>query len=146
MPKEHLDRILIKHKAQPVGTGYIDIIIKQDKYQLFIQDLIETGFEIKGVSWWEWCEGENECNYGLGGPRSNYYNGWFAEIPTKVDDIELQELNIEESINKVIDLIQNKSIQFSHETVQFKKSDWLTPAIWLGVPDDWENKAVYNNA
>jgi hypothetical protein len=140
MNKEHLDRILENHKAQPVGIGYIDIIVKRDNYRLFIQDLIESGFEIESVSWWEWCEGENECNYGLGGPKSNYYNGWFAEIPTKVDDLKLEELNKEESIKKVVNLIESKSIGFSDETVQFKKSDWLTPAIWLGVPDHWKNK------
>ena len=140
MNKEHLDRILENHKAQPVGSGYIDIIVKRDNYQLFIQDLIESGFEIKSVSWWEWCEGENECNYGLGGPKSNFYDGWFAEIPVDVDDVQLSKLKEAESIDELVKLIEDKSIVFSDETIQFKNSDWLIPAICLNVPDEWKNK------
>lgn len=140
MNKEHLDIILENHKAQPVGSGYIDIVVKRENYKSFVQDLIESGFQIESVSWWEWCEGEKECNYGFGGPKSNYYNGWFAEIPTQVNDLAIKGLNKTESINKIVNLIENKSIRFSDETIQFKKSDWLTPAIWLGVPDDWKNE------
>jgi len=140
MRKEHLDIILEKHKAQPVGSGYIDIIVRRENYQNLIHDLIENGFEIESISWWEWCENETECKYGLGSPKSDFYDGWFAEIPTDVDDLQLSKLNDEESIKEVVKIIEDKSIKFSDETIKFKNSDWLTPALWLNVPDECKNR------
>jgi len=144
MDKEKLDKILKEHKAQPVGSGYIDIIVKRENHKIFVQDLVENGFGIESISWWEWCAKENKCQYGLGGPKSDYYDGWFAEIPIELDDLKLVELNDKESVEEVLKLIENKSIRFSDETIQFKNSDWLTPAIWLDVPDEWKNKKVHN--
>ena len=140
MKKEQLDIILEKHRAQPVGNGYIDIIVRREDYQNLIQDLIRSEFEIESISWWEWCEKENDCKYGLGGPKSDYYDGWFAEIPTKVDNLNLAELNNEKSIETVVKLIEEKSVGFTDETIKFIDSDWLMPAIWLNVPDEWKNK------
>jgi hypothetical protein len=47
MHKETLDKLLRLHKAQPVGNGYIDIIVKHETYKSFIVDLITYGFKIK---------------------------------------------------------------------------------------------------
>jgi len=139
MNKDVLDSIIEEHKAQPVGSGYIDIIVRRENYQNFIQSLVENGFIIRSISWWEWCEKEEDCDYGLGGPDSDYFNGRFAEIPAEVDDLKLDDLNFTESIDEVKKLIENKSIEFSVETIQFKDSTWLTPAFWLDVPSDWKN-------
>jgi len=38
------------------------------------------------------------------------------------------------------DKIETKTMSFSDETVTFNGSNWMTPAIWLDVPDDWRNK------
>lgn len=70
MDKTTLDKILEKHKAQPVGQGYIDIIVSRDNYKDFISDLVTSGHKIDSVSWREWCEDEKENEYGLGGPES----------------------------------------------------------------------------
>ncbi|MEP1150294.1 MAG: hypothetical protein ABJH08_01085 [Balneola sp.] len=137
MNKENLDRILEEYKAQPVGSGYIDIIVKRENYRTFVQSLIENGFKIRSISWWEWCNQEKECEYGLGGPESDYYNGWFAEIPIDKDDLSFDGLNNKEMIEKTLDFIDNKSIKFSDEMVKFKNSDWLLPALWLKVPEEW---------
>jgi len=40
MIKEHLDIILNKHKAQPMESGYVDIIIRRENYQNLIQDFL----------------------------------------------------------------------------------------------------------
>ena len=140
MSQEHLDNILIENKAQPVGSGYIDIIVNRENYSNLVRDLIENEFEISTISWWEWCEKDDECNYGLGGPKSDYYDGWFAEIPSNVDDLKLGDLNHQESIEKVIKLIESKTIDFSDEKVNFKTSNWMTPGLWLNVPNKWKNK------
>ena len=137
MNKGQLDELLEKHKAQPVGHGYIDIIVNQDNYKSFITDLIQYGYGIKSISWWEWCPGDKESDYGLGGPKSRYYDGWFSELSIDVDDIEVNE---EKQIEEIIKAIETKSISFHDETVKFKQNDWLIPGIWLDVPDDWRNE------
>lgn len=141
MDKTTLDNILEKHKAQPVGHGYIDIIVSRDNYKDFISVLVTTGYKIARVSWWEWCEGKQENNYGLGGPESVFYKAWFSEISVNVDDFDFSADTKKESIIKeVLNKIETKTISYSDETITFKESNWLTPAIWLDVPDDWRNK------
>jgi hypothetical protein len=134
-----LDALLEIHKAQPVGHGYIDIIVSRDNYKLFVSDLIKSGYKIESLSWWEWCPGDKKKEYGLGGPRSRYYDGWFSELSISVDNVESPE-DVEERIKKIIDIIESKSISFPNEIVTFKQSNWLTPAIWLAVPDEWRNE------
>ena len=133
MNREKLDRLLETHKAQPVGHGYIDIIVNRENYKSFVNDLVSNGYEIESVSWWEWCPGDKKNDYGLGGPRSRYYDGWFSELSVPVDDIDGH-------IEKVINLIETKSISFPNEIVTFKQDNWLTPAIWLNVPKEWRNE------
>jgi hypothetical protein len=141
MDKTTLDNILEKHSAQPVGYGYIDIIISRDNYKDFISALVTTGYKIDRVSWWEWCEDKKENEYGLGGPESIFYKGWFSEIPVNVDDFSFTtDATKENIIEEILKKIETKTISFSGETVTFKESNWLTPAIWLDVPDDWRNK------
>jgi hypothetical protein len=55
MDKKILDDILQKHKAQPVGHSYIDIIVSRDNYRDFVSDLVTNGFKIESISWWELC-------------------------------------------------------------------------------------------
>ncbi len=141
MDKNNLDKILDLHKAQPVGHGYIDIIVSRENYKSFIRDLIDNDFTIKSISWWEWCPNGKECEYGLGGPESNFYKGWFSELPIDVDDIKtFESLKKDDSIEKIFNLIETKSISYPNEEVTFKLNSWLTPAIWLDVPKDWRNK------
>lgn len=141
MDKRRLDEILEEHKAQPVGHGYIDIIVNRETYKSFIADLIQNGYKIKSISWWEWCPCEKESDYGLGGPKSRYYDGWFSELTIGVDDIVLPErMKVENQIEEITKRIETKSISFQGETVTFTQDDWLTPAIWLDVPDVWKNE------
>ena len=141
MDKKTLDDILEKQKAQPVGHGYIDIIVSRNNYKDFVADLITNDFKIKSVSWWEWCADKKENEYGLGGPESVFYNGSFSEIPIDVEDFNIApETTKEITINKIIEKIDSKIISFSDEKVKFSESTWLTPAIWLEVPDNWRNK------
>ncbi|MEP7196509.1 MAG: hypothetical protein ABI851_08315 [Saprospiraceae bacterium] len=141
MNKEKLDKIIEMHKAQPVGHGYIDIIVSRTNYKLFIKDLIENGFRIESISWWEWCLNKKESKFGLGGPESYYYDGWFSELPIDVDDLKQKgDIHYENLIGEITCRIEEKTTCFTDEIVTFSQSNWLTPAIWLDVPDDWRNK------
>jgi hypothetical protein len=124
-----------------VGQGYIDIIISRDNYKDFVSALVKKGFKVKSVSWWEWCPDKKENEYGLGGPESIFYQGWFSEIPVDIDDFYfLTDASNDQIIEEIINKIETKTLSFSDETVTFSNTDWLTPAIWLDVPDDWRNK------
>jgi hypothetical protein len=139
--KEKLDEILELNKAQPVGNGYIDIIVSRENYDHFIRDLIENGYSIESISWWEWCPNDKKNEYGLGGPRSKYYTGWFAELPIDLDDFNFsEEMENEEIIKEIIKRIEAKTISYLGEILTFNQNKWLTPALWLDVPQDWTNK------
>jgi hypothetical protein len=99
-----------------------------------------NGYKIQSISWWEWCQHGKKCKYGLGGPKSNYYEGWFAELPIEVDDIyTAADISNENLIGEITNRIKSKIIPYPKETVTFKHSNWLTPAIWLNVPGYWRN-------
>jgi hypothetical protein len=139
--KEKLDKILEKNKSQPVGSGYIDIIVSRKDYVNFIRDLVENGFDIDCLTWWEWCPSEQKNKYGLGGPKSKYYNGWYAELPIEPDNFDFSiDLDSEERIKEIVNRIDTKTISYPKGIFTFNKDEWMTPAIWLNVPDDWENK------
>lgn len=141
MDKEKLDKIIEHHKAQPVGYGYIDIIVLRDNYKDFISDLVNNGFTVKCLSWWEWCPDGNESEYGLGGPESNFYKGWFSELSIDVDDLKLSaEMDKNELAEEIINRIETKQISFPNEIITFRLNKWLTPAFWLDVPKNWRNK------
>lgn len=137
--KKILDDLLNKYKAQPVGNGYIDIIVMRDNFKNLIIDLLNNNYEIRSVSWWEFCKKDEESLYGLGGPESIFYNGWFSEIPIDIDDIS-NNIEIDSKLQNIFDIIINKVVQFpDNDVISFKKNDCLIPALWLNVPKDWKN-------
>lgn len=88
MNQFELDKILVKYKAQPVGDGYIDIIVSRENYNDFILELYQNNFNITDISWWEWCFENEISKYGMGGVRSNFYDGWFSELSVDTDKIK----------------------------------------------------------
>ena len=139
MNKSELDRLIIKFKGQPVGNGYIDIIVKRENYQSFVSEVLALGFKITAISWWEHINSlDKKSKYGLGGPESKYYSGWFPEICGHFDELDNSKNN-EQAINDVINLIENKVIDIS-ESVTFQNYTPLTPGFWIDVPDDWKNE------
>jgi hypothetical protein len=138
--KEDLDLLLDKYKAQPVGHGYIDIIVSRDNYKEFAKALIYGGFRIDAVSWWEYLPSHDmETTYGMGGPRSLFYSGWFAETSTELDDIVFTG-NPESNLNVVINLVENKVLGIGYEKkISYQETPTLTPAFWLKVDESWRN-------
>ncbi|HWB28275.1 MAG TPA: hypothetical protein VG738_22535 [Chitinophagaceae bacterium] len=124
MDKKVLDDILQKHKAQPVGHGYIDIIVSRDNYKDFVSDLVTNGFKIKSISWWKWCADKKENEYGLGRLEGIFYKGCFSEIPVNVDDFNFSaDTKQKEIIQEILNKIETKKISFSDETLTFNQSN-----------------------
>lgn len=78
--KKGLDAILDKLHIQPVGDGGIDLICSMENVNLFVREMNRLNVKIKGFTWWcHVVDGHEPC--GMGGPKSQYYSGWFSEIP-----------------------------------------------------------------
>lgn len=138
--KKLLDKILIAHKAQPVGSGYIDIIISRLNYQIFIKEILDNGFKINRISWWEYIPDINiSGTYGTGGPMSKFYDGKFAEAPYQIDTIEKSHTH-----SDIMNVIENKILcKYHDKTISFQETPSLTPAIWLDVDKKWKNRNLF---
>ena len=136
--KERLDELLEQYKGQPVGAGYIDIIVSREDYKPFAKAIIENGFLIEAISWWEYLENIDDPNtYGMGGPRSKFYPGWFAETCTDLDEVPKSN----DALAVVIEIVETK-ILGEHDGMQvsFKKTKSLTPGFWLNVDENWKSR------
>ena len=141
-PKAELDYLLEVYGAQPVGTGYIDVIVKRNNYKSFVEAVLSSGFVIYYISWWEYCDSlDIKPKYGRGGPQSNFYSGWFSEICANGSDLD--EVDVTKSIeymkNDIFKIVESKVFHFPNETFGYQNYKALTPAFWLVVPDDWVN-------
>ncbi|MCB8965942.1 MAG: hypothetical protein H6660_03525 [Ardenticatenaceae bacterium] len=133
--KEELDNILALYKAQPVGSGYMDVIVKRENVRQLIHKLILGGVQINSITWWQYVEQNTKSKgYGLGGPKSDYYDGWFSEINFADDELNTTV------VDDIMKVIENKEITFSNgERIGYIQDECLTPALWLDIPDEWES-------
>ena len=133
--KEELDNILTQYKAQPVGSGYIDVIVKRENVRPLIEELVGNEVPIELITWWEHVEpNKTRKGYGMGGPPSRYYDGWFSEVC--FGDDEINTTNVED----IMKVIENKEFVFKDgDKINFQQDESLTPALWLVVPEEWES-------
>ena len=138
--KDDLDRLLEEYKAQAVGSGYIDIIVSRSNYRSFAKALIDHGFQIDAVSWWEYLADTNMRNsYGMGGPTSRFYPGWFSEVGGDIDEIQ-NSGDAEGDLNAVVSLVETKVLGvYDGKLIGFQETSSLTPSFWLGVDESWRN-------
>lgn len=114
-----LDRKLIESlKIQPVGTGWIDMICSPDRIDDFIDLCNSKNLSIRGFTWWCHVTDDHEpC--GMGGPMSDYYNGWFSEILP---------------LGEVIELSDNESYRIFLKEIWPEQEDYQScwwPGFWL---------------
>ena len=128
-----LDRLISRHKAQPVGRGYIDIIVPRSGYRDFAEDLIHLGVRITSVSWWEYVPSRSQpSTYGMGGPPSDFFDGWFAECG-EVDDVPRAK-DSDMHLQSIVELVESKElVPGDRASITFAGTTTLTPAFWLDV-------------
>ncbi|MEL6951038.1 MAG: hypothetical protein AAGM16_13090 [Pseudomonadota bacterium] len=131
--RSQLDGLISRHKAQPVGSGHIDIIVPRNGYRNFAQDLIHLGVSITAVSWWEYVPSCAQPNsYGMGGPPSEFFEGWFVECGD-VDDVPQAE-DSSMHLRAVVELVESKDLGFrGGPSISFAGTTSLRPAFWLNV-------------
>lgn len=137
--KELLDSLLEKNQTTIVGEGYIDIIVPRSHLVQLINDLVENNITITHVTWWEFCKWDDQNHYWMWWPKNYFGDGWYSELPIDYFQIIKSTDNKVEIKSYLIALIQNKEISFWEEIIRYKNCEWLTPAIWLDLPDDWKN-------
>ncbi|MCL2353567.1 MAG: hypothetical protein FWC69_02935 [Defluviitaleaceae bacterium] len=126
MRKSDLDNLIEQHKVQPVGNGYIDCIVSLESALDFIAGLSSINIKIYGLTWWCHCKDQiSGCPHGMGGPISEYYDGWFSEMWFPVVEFEDNE-----QVIKYLKALDDPSIL-----------KCFMPALWLDVPDDWTNES-----
>lgn len=144
--QKKVELLFKKYKVQHVGNGYIDLIVSNELVEAFINELTRHNIIIFGVTWWCHCTTESEsllgCPHGMGGPRSEYYQGWFSETQIPIYEVPkqfLDEINLSELHNKVKS-INDHVLKFIRD--DFKKdnsySSCLVPGLWLQVPNEWK--------
>ena len=132
--KIQLDELLLKYKVEPVGQGYIDCIILNDDIPGFVDEITALGIKIIGLTVWCHYTDEHEelynCPHGLGGPKSIYHDGWFSEMCCDDSFLEI-EYN-----EQVVDVL------FNGLPMKSWYSPCMMPALWLDVPDCWNNRQL----
>ncbi|BCG59453.1 hypothetical protein [Paenibacillus sp. URB8-2] len=145
-----IEEILKNYYVQPVGTGYIDLITMNEYIESLITDLTKVNIIIHAVSWWCHCTKESEtklgCPHGMGGPYSDYFDGWFSETQIPLFDIDEQELKKINKLNLVKEVKAYNDRINTYIKKHFSKSkdysECMVPALWLFVPEEW-NRIIY---
>jgi len=151
---KQLEILFTEYKVQPVGNGYIDCIVIKSKMDEFIRKVGELGILIYVVNWWCYVDpnesANSGCPHGLGGPKSEYFEGWFSELQNdfiKVDDASIKritenydkdsvyELNMKTSI-EILKILKTPFRYTPHDYIAENKC--VTPSLWLLVPDSWK--------
>jgi hypothetical protein len=149
-----LEKLLIKHKVQPVGKGYIDFIVMKENFEDFIIEITSLGILITDASWWCYVnpskKESTECPHGMGGPHSYYYEGWFRELQNDFYETDAETVNsIMNSYDKSsIYIINSQTIngikKMLNTPFRYTPNDYIVenkcvmPGLWLHVPDEWE--------
>lgn len=95
---------------------------------------MHNGFRLTGITWWQHVAPDaNQPRFGFGGPQSHYYCGWFSELCLADDEF------ISESVDEIMRSVEDKHIVYADgQEIRFQDDEWLTPALWIDVPDDWK--------
>jgi hypothetical protein len=134
--KRILDDILQRNKAQPVGQGYIDIIVKREYVENFVKEILSAGFYIKAANLWEYCKTiDTKSQLGMSGPRSKFFDGWFAEVANNGSHF-VEFKRGEQSYRQIIKRAGTKKL---YGNITYKNTETLTLSFDIDVPENWSN-------
>ncbi|GGH27754.1 hypothetical protein [Paenibacillus segetis] len=150
--QNQIEHLLQKHRVQPVGYGYIDCILMINNLDQFVSDLSSIGILISDVSWWCYVDPNQNlgCPHGMGGPTSDYYDGWFSELQNDMYDVdkEIEEPILDaydkQLIARINELTTIRIREILKEPFRYTPTEYIeenkcvVPALWLLVPDDWK--------
>jgi hypothetical protein len=145
-----IEDLLAKYCAQPVGNGYIDLILDVNAALKLMDALTRLPVAVRMVSWWCLCTEESKlnlgCPHGGGGPLNQFGEGWFSECYQYPDfDLEEGRINFDDPSTEPHALAHNAKETVSKyllTTLPTEKffSPCLYPGLWLEVPRNWSRK------
>lgn len=143
--QESLEELIKAYKIEPVGKGYLELIVLPQYITSFIKQLAELGVIICGVSWWCYCTDESKtelgCPHGLGGPPSRYFDGWFSETDFyyALEEDEYERIKLIENSEEVFES-NSRILKYILEDFTKDKnySKCMTPSLCLHLPDGWK--------
>ncbi|MBI5295475.1 MAG: hypothetical protein HY869_08360 [Chloroflexi bacterium] len=145
-----IEGLLEKYKVQPVGNGYIDLIVDKDISLALVHELTKLTVAIERLTWW--ChvtsETKNElgCPHGMGGPQNKFGKGWFSECVGHPDFVVLDAINHLNKSSMLPEIFSTKSNEVVANYIKniFPSEGFYSPCLyvglWLCVPDDWTRK------
>ncbi len=145
-----IDDLLCQYDVQPVGNGYIDLILDCGRSLQLMDEFSKKAVAVERVSWWCHTTPESAlkygCPHGLGGPLNKFGEGHFSECPqypefvvaehqSPVNEYSLDPLIYAEKCNALVanyinNVLPNESFY----------SPCLYPGLWLNVPFNWKRK------
>jgi len=145
-----IEALLARYRVQPVGTGYIDLILPCTPAVALIQDLAALPVAIERITWW--CHWTNEskqllgCPHGYGGPKGRYTDGWFTECYHYPDFLPILLDAMWTAPPEQIAHACSRQAQMyltTHLTTEPFYTACLHAGLWLAVPDQW-NRLSYD--
>jgi len=145
-----IEKLLEKYRVQPVGNGFIDLIIDCAGSLQLIDEFAGQAVAVERVTWWCHCTPQSKlawgCPHGMGGPTNEFGEGYFAECtgypdfvlakqPDRPDELTLHPAAFAgQSAQLTKNYIQNVLPQAAFYT------PCLHPGLWLQVPADWKRE------
>lgn len=131
-----LDRLLPGFRAQPVGSGYLDILVRHDDALAFADAVPDLGDELEALTWREYLENPAvPARFPWGGPLSRWFPGCFVEICSEWEPVPA-ELGLGQQRAWVHRCLATRQITApTGEVLRFTTWPALTPGFWLKVDD-----------
>jgi hypothetical protein len=135
-------------RTLPVGSGYIDVITRQEHHDQFISGLTAIGVAIHFITLWCDCTELNKsrygCPHGYGGPI--HATGYFSEVCERDSfDVEALGVDVWGPVDDQPSMISKcNGLATAYVTAGMKErrdySPCFVPGFWLAVPKDWKRQ------
>jgi hypothetical protein len=145
-----IEGLLEKYEIQPVGTGYIDLILERGKTAHLVQELARLPVAVHYIAWWCHCTPESKlslgCPHGAGGPPNRLGLGWYSECigypDFDVTEHGIQEEDVAIEPQALADQCRELICKYFANVLPNESfySPCLHPGLWLHVPEGWERK------
>jgi hypothetical protein len=142
--QDAIECLLEQFNVQPVGNGYIDLILPRKHAPKLIGELSRLPVVVEGLAWWCHCTPDSMarlgCPHGMGGPVNEFGEGWFSEYCAYLDVTEqgidlgdrfMDPRSLANECGRVVcDYIENRL------PLENFYSECIHPALWLQVPNN----------
>jgi len=142
-----LESLFEKYQVQPVGDGYIDLIVDRARALELIAELTDLRVAVERLTWWCNVTPENQskygCPHGLGGPLNRSGAGCFSECHDYPDFAIREQPDPVDEHSRSAQAFAAKCNQLAYDYLKdvFQSAGFYSPCLyvglWLHVPYEW---------